>query len=300
MKEIEEKKLIALLRENYNELIKNIRYLQDVKTIQTTIDKEIAKLEEVKKEIQSLQGGIPAKVEITNHPAQKEFPKEIKINNFPEPKEFPKSLEISNLKDLKIPEFPKKIEAENKSFTETVKELGIIKGFLAKISEKINNFKQSDSVFIRNKTTDEAIPVKLTDKEGKRFYNAIAAAIGAGWPSIIAVTGTFYQATQPVSGTVTVIHGITGIGHGIKTVTTAGTDEALAGSTACKKVIIQSQTDNTGLIAVGTSGVDATEATGTGIILYAGDALEIEIDNLADVYIDATVSGEGVRYTYFT
>lgn len=93
---------------------------------------------------------------------------------------------------------------------------------------------------------------------------------------------------------------ITSIGHGVKTVTTAGTDEALAGSTACKRVIIQSQTDNTGLIAVGASGVDATEATGTGIILYAGDALELEIDNLADVYIDATVSGEGVRYVWFS
>ena len=103
--------------------------------------------------------------------------------------------------------------------------------------------------------------------------------------------------TMPV---VTIIHGITGIAHGVKTITTAGTDEALAGSTACKKVIIQSQTDNTGLIAVGTSGVDATEATGTGVILYAGDALEIEIDNLADVYIDATVSGEGVRYSWFS
>lgn len=95
-------------------------------------------------------------------------------------------------------------------------------------------------------------------------------------------------------------HNQTGIGHGVKTVSTAGTDEALAGSTACKKVIIQSQTDNTGLIAVGASGVDATEATGTGVILYAGDSIEIDIDNLADIYIDSTVNGEGVRYIYFT
>jgi hypothetical protein len=95
-------------------------------------------------------------------------------------------------------------------------------------------------------------------------------------------------------------HNITGMGHGVKTVTTAGTDVALAGSTACKKVTIQSQTDNTGLIAVGATGVDATESTGTGIILYAGDTYEFEIDNLADIYIDSTVNGEGVRYTYFT
>lgn len=95
-------------------------------------------------------------------------------------------------------------------------------------------------------------------------------------------------------------HDITGIGHGVTTVTTAGTDVALAGSTACKKVTIQAQTDNTGKIAVGATGVDATVATGTGILLSAGDAYEFEIDNLADIFIDATVNGEGVRYVYFT
>lgn len=94
--------------------------------------------------------------------------------------------------------------------------------------------------------------------------------------------------------------GITGIGHGVKTVTTAGTDVALAASTTCRRVVIQAQTDNTGLIAVGATGVDATVATGTGIILNPGDAFELEIDDLADVFIDSTVNGEGVRYTYFT
>lgn len=95
-------------------------------------------------------------------------------------------------------------------------------------------------------------------------------------------------------------HDITGIGHGVKTVSTAGTDEALAGSTACKRVTIQAQTDNTSAIAVGATGVDATVATGNGVLLYAGDVFELEIDNLADVYIDSLVNGEGVRYTYFT
>jgi hypothetical protein len=95
-------------------------------------------------------------------------------------------------------------------------------------------------------------------------------------------------------------HAITGIGHGVTTVTTAGTDVALAGSTVCKRVTIQAQTDNTSSIAVGGSGVDATIATGTGIVLYAGDVFELEVDNLADVYIDSLVNGEGVRYTYFT
>lgn len=95
-------------------------------------------------------------------------------------------------------------------------------------------------------------------------------------------------------------HAITGIGHGVKTVTMAGTDVALAASTACKRVTIQAQTDNTSLIAVGATGVDATIATGTGVVLYPGDVFELEIDNLADIYIDSLVNGEGVRYTYFT
>lgn len=94
-------------------------------------------------------------------------------------------------------------------------------------------------------------------------------------------------------------HSITGGADGVTTVTTAGTDVALASSTACKRVTIQAQTDNTGLIAVGFTGVDYTEATGTGIILYPGDAYELDIDNLADIYIDASVSGDGVRYCYF-
>lgn len=141
-----------------------------------------------------------------------------------------------------------------------------------------------DSVYVTG--FGASVAASLTDSSGVQYSGSNPLPISA------LPTGT--NAIGKVG------HDITGIGHGVKTITTAGTDEALAGSTACKRVIIQSQTDNTGLIAVGTLGVDATEATGTGIILYAGDAFELEIDNLADIYIDATVSGEGVRYTYFT
>lgn len=95
-------------------------------------------------------------------------------------------------------------------------------------------------------------------------------------------------------------HTTTGIGHGVKTVTSAGTDEVLAASTAAKWIVIQAQTDNTGVVAVGGSGVDATVATGNGVALQAGESITLPIDNLADLYVDATVSGEGVRYIYGT
>lgn len=89
------------------------------------------------------------------------------------------------------------------------------------------------------------------------------------------------------------------IADGVRVVTTAGTDVALsASSVPCVWVAIQAQTDNTGKIAIGNSGVDATVATGTGILLSAGDTMVIEIRNLNLIYLDATVSGEGVRYTY--
>jgi 2-succinyl-5-enolpyruvyl-6-hydroxy-3-cyclohexene-1-carboxylate synthase len=88
------------------------------------------------------------------------------------------------------------------------------------------------------------------------------------------------------------------ISQGVKVVTTAGTDVVLATSRSIKWIIIQAQTDNTGFVSIGASGVDATVATGTGIALAAGESLTLPGDDLANIYIDATVSGEGVRFTY--
>jgi hypothetical protein len=88
------------------------------------------------------------------------------------------------------------------------------------------------------------------------------------------------------------------LGHGIKNVTTAGTDVALAASTAIKYVTVQARYENTSVIAVGGSGVDATASTGTGIILESGDSIMLDVDNLADVYIDSLVNDEGVRFIY--
>ena len=91
-------------------------------------------------------------------------------------------------------------------------------------------------------------------------------------------------------------HNTKGLYHGVKVVAVAGTDEVLAATRMVKWVIIQAQTDNTGIIAVGAAGVDGTVATGNGIALAAGASLTLAIDDLAKVSIDATVSGDGVRF----
>ena len=53
-------------------------------------------------------------------------------------------------------------------------------------------------------------------------------------------------------------------------------------------------------MAVGFTGVDSTVATGTGILLNAGDIYSLEINNLNLIYIEASVNAEGVRFTYYT
>jgi len=101
-----------------------------------------------------------------------------------------------------------------------------------------------------------------------------------------------------LEGALYTTHGVTGGADGVTTDDTNGT--VLGGDVICQKIDIQAQTDNTGVIAVGFTGVDATIATGTGIILYPGDTYSLEINNLNLIYIESSVNGEGVRYTYFT
>lgn len=89
------------------------------------------------------------------------------------------------------------------------------------------------------------------------------------------------------------------IGDGLKLVTTAGTRETLAASTTCTAVTLTAKQTNTGTVVVGAVTVVAASGAGRrGTPLNAGDSLTIEIDNLSKVYLDVTVNGEGVTYTY--
>lgn len=87
----------------------------------------------------------------------------------------------------------------------------------------------------------------------------------------------------------------TTLSGGTKDVTTAGTAEPLVGSsTPSKTVHIRAKSTNTDAIYVGGSSVDSTN----GISLLSGDSVELDIANLATIYIDSAVSGEGVGFTY--
>ncbi len=90
------------------------------------------------------------------------------------------------------------------------------------------------------------------------------------------------------------------IGEGRKVVAAAGTAECLAAaSTPCKRILMMAETDNTGTIVFGGTAVIAALATRTGIPLNAGDSVVIVTNDLNKVYLDTTVNGDGVTYTYY-
>jgi hypothetical protein len=82
------------------------------------------------------------------------------------------------------------------------------------------------------------------------------------------------------------------------------TAEQLDGSTsgldvACKRIDIMAHKNNTGSILVGDSGVVAN-GSGGGVELGAGDFYSIDVNNLNDIWLIATVDGENITYNYFT
>ena len=85
------------------------------------------------------------------------------------------------------------------------------------------------------------------------------------------------------------------IGHGKNDGVSSSTAEALTTSTDCKHVDIMAAIGNTGIIYVGGSSV----AANTGIALYPGDVYSVDIDDLADIYVLATVNNEDVQWVYY-
>ena len=78
----------------------------------------------------------------------------------------------------------------------------------------------------------------------------------------------------------------------VQVIATAGTSVQLP-DTPCRKVLIIAKRQNTGYIYVGGSNVSSITY---GAELGATDSIEIEVSNANLIYLDASVSGEGVSY----
>lgn len=90
-------------------------------------------------------------------------------------------------------------------------------------------------------------------------------------------------------------------GDGNRSVASAGTAVKLADtSIPVERVDVVANFNNTGVIVIGSGTVVANSSGRRGVPLEAGDAYCIEIPtDLNQVYIDATISGEGVTFTWW-
>jgi len=96
------------------------------------------------------------------------------------------------------------------------------------------------------------------------------------------------------------------LGEGLKTVAEAGKAVALPTSGnkggAALSVLVQALYSNEGRIAVGGEGVKAKEGSHAspeqlGIGLEKGQYASFDVNDAAQIWIDATKSGDGVTYT---
>lgn len=81
--------------------------------------------------------------------------------------------------------------------------------------------------------------------------------------------------------------------EGSKTVAATGTPEALAASGTCREVFIYPLRTNTGVVYWGTVSTNDAQHGTLPIVLTAPQG---KLINLASIYLDVTVNGEGVRY----
>lgn len=132
----------------------------------------------------------------------------------------------------------------------------------------------------------------LTDGDLRQVI-VIGSGEEAGNSDIAPVNATYGVSVKPESPTT--------IGHGRKTVTSAGTALALAATTTCRYVIVTALDTNTDVISIGATGVIASNASNlrTGVPLLPGQGIRIEVRDLASLFVDSVVSGEGVSYAYF-
>jgi len=81
--------------------------------------------------------------------------------------------------------------------------------------------------------------------------------------------------------------------NGQETVDAAGTAQVIgASATLVSGVTVKALAGNTGIVYVGNSAVDSTN----GFELSAGEAVFIETDDVANIWVDAATNDDGISY----
>lgn len=109
------------------------------------------------------------------------------------------------------------------------------------------------------------------------------------------VTGTFYQATQPVSIAATVNTAPGGLGtFASSQVAVTASAATIGSSTTTSNVCVKALVGNTINVYLGASGV----TTATGFELAPGDTLCQPVNNLNLIYVIASTTGASISYVY--
>jgi len=116
-------------------------------------------------------------------------------------------------------------------------------------------------------------------------YAAPAFQIVDGSGNPVAVTSNTLDTNSDLNPASSIV-------SGSKSVTIAGTAVALASSTAIRSVKVKAYYGNKANIYVGTTSVTSVD----GYILATGVEVTIDVDNLADVYINAAINNDSVTY----
>jgi len=242
-------------------------------------------LKRVISEISKLKLEVPSKfkVEVTN---QEKAPDNIKVKN------FPKSVDVSN--------FPKTLKLDKPGWwkdPESVKGI-LIEGFTKLLKQN----KETSKVQVINSIPQEAIPVRLTDRDGKRFYDAVITAIsGAGGPASFRdgskdsqrglVDGDGHVQVDVVSGAINLTES-TDFNGGPVTVGTVAVEMTFTG----QPNVIQLQADhgNSGDIWWGKATVDSSGNNAMGR-LVAGEAVSLDYNDTTNaVYAVASAASQKV------
>ncbi len=136
--------------------------------------------------------------------------------------------------------------------------------------------------------------------EAKRDANYVTVLLGTSSSDDSTPIRIFANATTQrlLVDALTSLAGNGTIADGRKTVTSAGTAVALGSATTIKKITIQALGANTDFVAVGASTVVAASGTERGILLGPYQSVVFTNDDLADIFVDSVVSGEGVNFVY--
>jgi hypothetical protein len=138
----------------------------------------------------------------------------------------------------------------------------------------------------------------ITDSTGAFYISASTPkSSGADVSSTVAVNGISGTVSLPTGAATAANQDVaTSFTNGRKTVTSAGTAEAIRATLACKWVAVTALPTNTQQVNIGGSGVLAASGTQTGVPLLPGDSVTLPVTDAATVFVDSRVNAEGVSF----